>query len=271
MNPDVIVLPGCLSTLLSALNEAMVAGPKFYWNKGKDVLLPPTEERTLVSELSRRLPHRFEKWARQRWRRHARKHWNAKDSLITASLSGALLALKRHAWEQVGPFDERFQLYFEETDWLIRAQKRKLKTLFVPAAEAVHFYNQSAATEPKAASWFGESAKLFGRGHYGVFVWNAMQALLPETRNPKHRSNTTIQLYEPVEVPLPASDRALWIEISPLQRGFPAGTARALPGRSRAWKLPSEIRELMTDGMYFIRVVDDQASELASYYFSTTH
>ena len=52
MNPDVRVLPGCLGALMDALNAgAAVAGPRFYWDEGRRMLLPPAEERSRRSEL----------------------------------------------------------------------------------------------------------------------------------------------------------------------------------------------------------------------------
>ncbi|MCP3967191.1 MAG: glycosyltransferase, partial [Lentisphaerae bacterium] len=44
MNPDVEVLPGCLGALAEALeNGAAAAGPRFFWDHGKQYQLPPTE------------------------------------------------------------------------------------------------------------------------------------------------------------------------------------------------------------------------------------
>ena len=113
-------------------------------------MLPPTEERGRRDEIIRRLATRGEsqaRSARQRWRHHAHNHWLAEQPLISYDLSGALLAVRRDAWENTGPFDEGFKLYFEETDWLMRLKRKGLKAVYVPEAEAVHFYNQSAARE----------------------------------------------------------------------------------------------------------------------------
>jgi GT2 family glycosyltransferase len=71
----------------------------------------------------------------------------------------AAFLLRREAWEAVGPFDEAFFLFSEETDWSYRARQAGWRTLFFPEAEAVHV---------GGASWRRESAALFReqvRGH----------------------------------------------------------------------------------------------------------
>ncbi|MBC7288350.1 MAG: glycosyltransferase family 2 protein [Armatimonadetes bacterium] len=52
--------------------------------------------------------------------------------------SGAALAIRRSAWQLVGPFDESFFIYAEELDWLKRMALRHLECWFVPDAEIVH-------------------------------------------------------------------------------------------------------------------------------------
>ena len=51
---------------------------------------------------------------------------------------GACLFMRRAALADVGLFDERFFVYYEETDWLIRAKRRGWRTVFLPTVEAVH-------------------------------------------------------------------------------------------------------------------------------------
>jgi N-acetylglucosaminyl-diphospho-decaprenol L-rhamnosyltransferase len=72
---------------------------------------------------------------------------------------GAAFLLRREAFEAVGPFDERFFLFSEETDWCYRLHEAGWKVVFFPCAEAVHV---------GGASWRRESATLFReqlRGH----------------------------------------------------------------------------------------------------------
>lgn len=51
---------------------------------------------------------------------------------------GACMLVRRHAFEEVGPLDERFFLFSEETDWCYRFAQAGWKTLFYPGAECVH-------------------------------------------------------------------------------------------------------------------------------------
>jgi GT2 family glycosyltransferase len=71
----------------------------------------------------------------------------------------AAFLLRREAFNDVGPFDERFFLFSEETDWCYRLHEAGWEVLFYPGAEAVHV---------GGASWRRESSTLFReqvRGH----------------------------------------------------------------------------------------------------------
>jgi N-acetylglucosaminyl-diphospho-decaprenol L-rhamnosyltransferase len=76
----------------------------------------------------------------------------------------AAFLIRREAFDEVGPFDEQFFLFSEETDWSYRARAAGWRTLFFPEAEAVHV---------GGASWRRESAALFReqvRGHLRFLV-----------------------------------------------------------------------------------------------------
>ena len=67
--------------------------------------------------------------------------------------------LRRTAFDEVGPFDEDFFLFSEETDWCYRLREAGWKSFFYPDAEIVHV---------GGASWRAESTTLFTeqvRGH----------------------------------------------------------------------------------------------------------
>jgi GT2 family glycosyltransferase len=51
---------------------------------------------------------------------------------------GAAMLVRREAFDDVGPFDEDFFLFSEETDWCYRARARGWDVVFTPAASCVH-------------------------------------------------------------------------------------------------------------------------------------
>ena len=53
-------------------------------------------------------------------------------------LMGACFLLRRRAYDEVGPFDERFFLFSEEVDWMRRAADAGWAVVFTPRARCVH-------------------------------------------------------------------------------------------------------------------------------------
>jgi GT2 family glycosyltransferase len=270
MNPDVIVFPGCVPALVERLRAAgnagndwggaAIAGPAFYWDHGRRMLMPPAERRSRREELAAVLARRGavrETRARRRWRRHARRHWEARAPLPSHTLSGSLLALTRPAWEAVGPFDEGFRLFFEETDWLLRAERMGIPAWYVPAAEAVHLYNQSAGREPRARGWFEESARRFRRLHYGADFAAAIEEL--DGGSPQPRLAPLL----PEGLDLAGLPFPLWVEASPNPEGFPAAAELLrTPPPAGLWRLPAEIEERLPAGTVLtVQVVDASGRE----------
>ncbi|MEL7058528.1 MAG: glycosyltransferase [Acidobacteriota bacterium] len=221
MNPDVLVMPGCLASLLRELEGgAAVAGPRFWWDRSSGFLLPPTDAVGRGAELTRVLARRFGgAWARRLrrdGRAHARRFWRAETAFDCFDLSGALLAIGTEAWRQVGPFDEGYRLYFEETDWLVRARRLGLRARAVPTARAEHLYAQSSPHEPRARAWMAESQERFRRRVYGGAFDRLVRTLDRDAKAPNGGS-----LHRPDD--RWAADPSIrWLEISPSGLGWPA-------------------------------------------------
>ncbi|MCY4025620.1 MAG: hypothetical protein OXH75_04815, partial [Acidobacteria bacterium] len=149
-----------------------------------------------------------------------------------------LLAMRTDWWRRVGPFDEGFRLYFEETDWLLRAREQGARAVLVPAARAVHAYDQSAQREPRAQLWFDESMKRFRRRRYGA--WFAALLRLIE-RLPR-------RFADPPPLPDAPVEGEAWIEVTTLPLGVPAAGCR-LGGMAPAdFELPADVvREARSD------------------------
>ena len=79
---------------------------------------------------------------------------------------GACMMFRRKALEEVGLFDEKFFLYFEDADWCYRARKRGWKTVYLPQFEAVHLYQrESRRGANKQLFWHIKSLARFYKKH----------------------------------------------------------------------------------------------------------
>jgi GT2 family glycosyltransferase len=269
MNPDVVVQRGCLAALVGALDDgADAAGPLFSWDRAGRILLPPTEERSLAAELLAQLARRsngLAAVARRRWRRHARRHWEARAPIDSPSLSGALLALRREAWHRVGPFDEGYRLYFEETDWLLRLVSAGGRSRLVPAARAAHWHAQSSFREPRSEAWFGDSERRFRRTRYGALANSVLAGLRPQ--RPRDDSFARQHAVAAGDAPPRLEAKRLgldaaggWIEMSPLERGFPATGERIAAGIA-SWALDGDLWRRSGTPALFVRGVDAAGRE----------
>jgi len=80
------------------------------------------------------------------------------------------LAVRRDAWEAVGPFDEALTTS-EDHDWVLRARKLGLKTAFVPAAVVEHAaVRESRQALLDHATWYGAHFHAFRARHPEAFA-----------------------------------------------------------------------------------------------------
>jgi GT2 family glycosyltransferase len=93
---------------------------------------------------------------------------------------GAAIVIRREAWQQVGPIDETFFMYFEETDWCRRAALAGWTTHYLPAAQVTHYEGKSSQQVMAARTLRFQHSKLrythkyFGRGWavlLRLFLW----------------------------------------------------------------------------------------------------
>ncbi|KIC14099.1 glycosyltransferase family 2 protein [Leisingera sp. ANG-Vp] len=91
-----------------------------------------------------------------------------KEEMQVDWTAGASLMIRREVIEEIGGFDERFFLYFEETDLCRRAARAGWRTHYVPESEVAHV--GSASTGMKGWSrtpgyWFDSRRHYFVKHH----------------------------------------------------------------------------------------------------------
>ena len=139
-NPDVSEIRGDISEVLRIFcNDSSVAAVavRMVDHRGRlqrTCHTLPTVGSMLAESvsLSERLP----------WLRFAKQYrmldWDMTSPREVEDACGGFLFLRRSALGEVGPFDEGFFLYSEETDWLARATSRGWRVVFTPTVEVVH-------------------------------------------------------------------------------------------------------------------------------------
>lgn len=86
-------------------------------------------------------------------------------------LAGGFWLLRRRAFEEVGPFDERFFLLCEEVDWCLRARARGWELALIRGAEVFHTRGGSFNRSSKAAYYYGRNMFLLCRRHADGRRW----------------------------------------------------------------------------------------------------
>lgn len=80
-------------------------------------------------------------------------------------VSGACMILRRGTLQQIGPFDERFFMYFEDADLCRRARESGWFVCYLPTVEVLHHTGVSSGHRPRAIWNLHKSAFLYHRKH----------------------------------------------------------------------------------------------------------
>ena len=130
---------------------------------------------TVTSFLARALPgtHLFERT--QYMRTHLMVHLlhskePRNDACDVDWILGASMLISKAAHESIGGFDEKYFLYYEDTDWCYRAKQMGWRIVYLPAVTMDHFYYRASRIYSlrNGLTWVhGRSALRFFIKHIG--------------------------------------------------------------------------------------------------------
>ncbi len=103
--------------------------------------------------------------------------WLPEDQVAEVkAVSGSCMFIRRKTWEEVGPFDERFFAYQEDSDYCMRAREAGWKVMYVPLSQIIHYGGKGGSgTQPwkKIKHWhlsyFNYYRKHFAKDHCCLF------------------------------------------------------------------------------------------------------
>lgn len=147
-NPDIIVKPGALETLVQYLDEHQdvgMVGPQLRHPDGSlqhscyQFMQPSTI-------LYRRIPFlRFLPSAKKQVEGYLMADWDHAEIKEVDYLLGAAMLVRREVMESLGGFDENFFMYFEDQDLCRRFWQAGWKVVYHPKAELIHYHRRETA------------------------------------------------------------------------------------------------------------------------------
>jgi GT2 family glycosyltransferase len=92
-------------------------------------------------------------------------------------VSGAALIIRRELFKQLGGFDEKFFMYFEDIDLCKRVKEMNYKIFVNPKISLTHLCGKSPARFVKRKSYYYESQDYFYKKHYGSLIMYLMKII----------------------------------------------------------------------------------------------
>lgn len=171
LNPDTEVIKGALGKMVNCLQqhqEIGILGPKLYNSRKLDLQrscngrLDPLTALFALSFLNKFFPKNpFSK-------RYFLSGWDRNSIKDVGAISGAAMLVKKDIFNQVGGFDERYFLYFEENDLCLAVEKMGKKIVYYPEAGIIHHLGKASVKNPsEARKHFYKSRYKFFQKHFG--------------------------------------------------------------------------------------------------------
>lgn len=147
LNPDTELHTDAIATMLAYLktngNVGMV-GPKLIYPDGEEQLscyrfpnlLLPLLRRTFLGRLNKKYLDSY-----------LMKNANLDEIQKVDWLMGSCLLLPAALFKKLGGFDERFFMYFEDTDLCKRIHAANLDVVYLPSATVIHHHGRASAKQ----------------------------------------------------------------------------------------------------------------------------
>ena len=257
LNPDARVLPGCIPTLASVLDEHPELGavsPVQWWEPSGRWLLPPAWLPSGIGMWSLEQAWRQPRWAKRMsdaYRRLALRAWTERGRWVRqrALSGGAMMVRRTAALAAGGLFDPAYFMYYEDSDLCLRLKRSGFALGLAPGATALHEWHHSAAK----VQMMEESKSTFLKQHFeGRGDWE--RRLMYCTAQPArpHSLDYVPLPHLPMGLDVPSHWQSGWLlEVSPSPLLIPA---IGQLGEGPSAPLPAPLMARLGTGPLYLRL-----------------
>jgi len=267
LNPDTLVLPEAINRMIVFMDKNPKVGavtPRIWLDEGKTlqshILHPFTIGQYIFgfTPLGRLFPRN---WVfKKMWNKDI-EVWRSKNPLEVDCFAGACIMVRGGVIENVGPLDENFFMFFEDTDWCLRMKKAGWRLFFLPEAEIVHFAHQSPSD--RLLEMYRNSLVYYLKKHYHWLILGFLNSLFlffkAISKIFSYFNFGIIKKTESIE--LQASNKLHWPEVA-YAEGYileisidPTFTNKAGSiVENNSYEIPPEILHRWPDGFYLWKV-----------------
>ncbi|MGH2853448.1 MAG: glycosyltransferase family 2 protein [Solirubrobacteraceae bacterium] len=177
LNPDVETASGTFDQLVATLDERRDIGVASVVQNAPDGTLQYSIRRFPSAWLALGEALAAAHWTPlRRWREEEPQSARYREVAPADWLVGAFLIARAEALAQVGPLDERFFLFSEETDWCFRFHRAGWRVVHLPTMTVTHHTGHAPGPDLSAQQSYAKI--LFARKHYGRVRASTMRAAL---------------------------------------------------------------------------------------------
>ena len=181
MNPDCRLERGAVATMRAELEShgpCAIVGPRVLDPDGSVQGSARGDPDMLTGLFGRTGPLRGLLPSSAAARRNVVTGASSRDSTVVDWVSGACMLVRRAAFDEVGGFDPRYFLYWEDADLCRRLRAQGHQVRYAPAAAAVHKVGQSSRTARAASiKAFHKSAYLYYTTHVAPSAFSPKRPL----------------------------------------------------------------------------------------------
>ena len=178
LNPDTIIekepIDRCVQTM-NARNNVGIVAPQLLMENRQVYPFQCTDTLTpLAGLMAHSVINRFfpkNPVAKKYWL----SQWDRKSQRQVEAVHGAAFMVEKALFEELGGFDERFFMYFEESDFCLRARNLGRKILFEPRAKVIHLSGRSTENKGRALGIFRASRTYYFKKHFGMVTGTVTQ------------------------------------------------------------------------------------------------